>query len=96
MYIILTVNDDKQAPDIINEIDILKFIGWIKSAQREVTSDAIKHCLEVCGFPTDDYVVTSQNSDEEFQMLFKKISVNCSSNEYIEADNNLATSEEVR
>ena len=52
------------------------------------------YCFEKCGFPTDDYVATSQDSDEELQM-FNKISVNCSSDEHIEADNNLATSEVV-
>ena len=84
-----------RASDIINKIDILKVTGWIKSPWREVTSDNIKYCIEKCGFPTDDYVATSQDSDEEFQMLFNEISMSCSSDEYIEADNNLATSEEV-
>ena len=47
----------------------------------------MKHCFEKCGFPTDDYVVTAQNSDEEFEMLFNEISENCSIDEYIEAAN---------
>ena len=66
-------DDYKRASVVINEIDILKVIGWVKSAWREVTSDTIKHCFEKCGFPTDDYVPTSQDSDEEFQMLFNEI-----------------------
>ena len=53
-YVILRVDDNKRASDIINEINILKVIGWVKSAWREVTSDTIKHCFEKCGFPTDD------------------------------------------
>ena len=40
-------------------------------------------------------IASSQDSDEELQILFKEISVNCSSDDYIKADNNLATSEEV-
>ena len=87
-YIISRMDDDKRVSDIINETDVLKFIVSIKSAWRKVTSDATKHCFERCRFPTDDYVVTSQDSDEEFQMLFKEISVNCSSDKYIETDNN--------
>ena len=53
--------------------------------------NTIKHCFENFSFPTDDYVATAQDSDEEFEMLFNEISENCS----VEVDNTLATSEEV-
>ena len=66
-----------------------------KSAWREVTSETIKHCFEICGFPTDDYVATAQDNDEEFEMLFNEISENCSIDEYVEVDNTLEISEEV-
>ena len=89
------MDDNKRASDIINEINILKVINWIKSAWREVTSDTIKHCFEKRGFPNDDYVATVQDSDEEIEMLFNEISENCSIDEYVEEDNTLATSEEV-
>ena len=89
------MGNNKPASDTINEITILKVIGWVKSAWREVTTDTIKHCFEKCGFPTDDYVATAQDSDEEFEMLFNEISENCSIDEYVEVDNTLATSEEV-
>ena len=80
----------KRASDIINKINILKVIGWVISAWREVTSDTIKHCFEKCGFPTDDYVAMAQDSDEEFEMLYNEISENCSIGEYVEVDNTLA------
>ena len=86
-YVILRVDDNKRASDIINEINILKVIGWAKSAWREVISVTIKHCFEKCGFPTDDYIATAQDSDEEFEMLFSKIEKNCSTDEYVEVDN---------
>ena len=85
LLIILRADYDKRAFDIINEIDILKVIDWIKSTWRDVIL-CIKNCFENCGFPTDDYVVTSQDSDEEFLMLFNEISVTCSSDDYIEAN----------
>ena len=94
-YVISRVDDNKRASDIINEINILKVIGWVKSAWREVTSDTIKHCFEKCGSPTDDNAATAQDSDEEFEMLFNEISENCSIDEYVEVDNTLETSEEV-
>ena len=80
----------KRASDIINKINILKVIGWVISAWREVTSDTIKHCFEKCGFPTDDYVAMAQDSDEEFEMLYNEISENCSIGENVEVDNTLA------
>ena len=55
----------------------------------------IKHCFEKCGFPTDNYVATAQDSDEEFEIIFNEISDNFSIDEYFEVDNTLATSEEV-
>ena len=94
-YVISRVDNNKQASNIINEINILKVIGWVKSAWKEFTSDTMKHCFEKCGFPTDDYVATAQDSDDEFEMLFNEISENCSIDEYIEADNTSATSEGV-
>ena len=64
---------------IINKVTIiLKVIGWVKSAWRKVTSDTIKHCFEKCGFSTKDYIATTEDSDEEFEMLFIEISENCS------------------
>lgn len=52
-YRISRVHENKRVPDITKAVDISKFIGWFKSAWREVTSNTIKHCLEKCGFPTD-------------------------------------------
>ena len=60
------MNDNKRAFDI-NEIKVLKIIGWAKSAWTEVTSDTIKHCFEKCGFHSDDYVAMSQDNDEELK-----------------------------
>ena len=94
-YVISRVDDNKGAANIINEINTLKVIGWIKSAWRGVTSDTIKHCFEKCGFPTDDYVATARYSDEDCEIQFNEIPENCSIDEYVDVDNNLATSEEV-
>ena len=94
-YVILRVDDNKRTSNIINKMNISKVICWVKSARREVTNDTIKHCFEKCGFPTDSYVATAQDSDKEFEMLFNEISKNCSIDEYVEVDNTLAASEEV-
>ena len=67
------MDDNKWASDIFNKINILKVIGWVKSTWREVTPDTIKNCFQKCGFPSDDYVATAQDSDQEFEMLFNEI-----------------------
>ena len=51
MYVISRKDNNKRASDIINKIEILKVIGWVKSVWSEVISDTIKHCFEKCGFP---------------------------------------------
>ena len=84
-----------RAPDIIKAVDILKVIGWVKSAWEEVTPDTIKHCFEKCSFPTEDYAAVPSDFDEEFQTLFTEISADCSVDEYLDADNSTATCEEV-
>ena len=78
-----------RAPDIIKAVDILKVIGWVKSAWEEVTPDT------KCGFPTEDYAAVSSDFDEEFQTLFNEISTYCSVDEYLDSDNSTATCEEV-
>ena len=44
-YVISRVDENMRAPDIKAD-DILKVIGLVKSAWKEVTSDTIKHCLK--------------------------------------------------
>ena len=56
--------------------------------------DTIKRYFEKCGFSINDYVATAKDSDEEFEFLFNKISEKCSIEEYVEADNTLATPKE--
>ena len=94
-YVISRVDENMRAPDIIKAVDILKVIGWVKSAWEEVTPDTLKHCFEKRGFPTEDYAAVSSDFDEEFQTLFNEISADCSVDEYLDADNSTATCEEV-
>ena len=90
-HVISRVDDNKQAFDIINKINILKVICWVKSTWREVTSDTIKYCFEKCGCSTNDYVALAQDSEQQFEMLFNEISKNCSIDEFAAVDNTLAT-----
>lgn len=66
---------------------------WLKPV-RENLCDTIKRYFQKCGFSIDDYVATTQDSEEEFKMLFNKMWEKCSIDEYVEADKTLATPEE--
>ena len=40
-FVISRINDNVKATDIIQEVDVLKAISWIKSAWDEVSEEAI-------------------------------------------------------
>ena len=42
------INDNVKATDIIQEVDVLKAISWIKSG--EVSKETIVNCFKKCGF----------------------------------------------
>ena len=44
------INDNAKATDIIQEVDILKAITWIKSVWGEVSEETIVNCFKKCGF----------------------------------------------
>ena len=49
-FVILRINDNAKATNIIQEVDILKAITWIKSAWGEVSEETIVNCFKKCGF----------------------------------------------
>lgn len=63
------MDDDKGKLDIINEVDTLKVIDWVKTTWIEATRNTIKYYFEKCGLPTDHYEAMSLDCDEEFHCL---------------------------
>ena len=49
-FVITRINDNVKATDIIQEVDVLKAISWIKSAGGEVSEETIVNCFKKCGF----------------------------------------------
>ena len=49
-FVISRINDNAKATDIIQEVDVLKAISWIKSAWGEVSEETIVNCFKRCGF----------------------------------------------
>ena len=49
-FVISRINDNVKATDIIQEVDALKAISWIKSAWGEVSEETIVKCSKKCEF----------------------------------------------
>ena len=49
-FVISRFNDNVKATDIIQEVDVLKAISWLKSAWDEVLEETIVNCFKKCGF----------------------------------------------
>ena len=49
-FVISRINDNVKATDIIQEVDVLKAISWIKSAWGEASEETIVNCFKKCGF----------------------------------------------
>ena len=84
-----------KATDIIQEVDVLKAISWIKSAWGEVSEETIVNCFKNCGFRKSqpDVQLTDFAEEEEFESLVKEFSTDVSAAEYIDFDQEVVTSQ---
>ena len=94
-FVISRINDNVKATDIIQEVDVLKAISWIKSAWGEVSEETIVNCFKKCGFRKSqpDVQLTDFAEEEEFESLVKELSANVSATEYIDFDREVVTSQ---
>ena len=65
--------NDVKVTDIIQEVDVLKAISWIKSAWGEVSEETICNCFKKCGFRKSqpNARLTDFAEEEEFESLVK-------------------------
>ena len=94
-FVISRINDNVKATDIIQEVDVLKAISWIKSAWGEVSEETIVNCFKKCGFRKSqpDVQLTDFAEEEEFESLVKELSTDVSAAEYIDFDREVVTSQ---
>ena len=85
-FVISRINDNVKATDIIQEVDVLKAVSWIKSALGEVSEEPIVNCFKKSGFRKSqpDVQLTDFAEKEEFESLVKELSTNVSAAEYID------------
>ena len=74
-FVILRINDNVKATDIIQEVDVLKAISWIKSAWGEVSEETIVNCFKNCGFRKSqpDVQLTDFTEKKVFENLVKEL-----------------------
>ena len=89
------INNSVKAKDIIQEVDVLKAISWIKFARRKVSNQTVITCFHKCRFWKErhDLQVLDQEEEEEFVNLVKEPSSNVSLPDYIDFDMEVATSQ---
>ena len=92
-FVISRINDNVKATDIIQEVDVLKTISWIKSG--EVSKETIVNCFKKCRFRKSqpDVQFTDFAEEEEFESLVKELSTDVSAAEYIDFDREVVISQ---
>ena len=70
-------------------------MGWVTAAWKELTTGTIKHCFGKYSFPSNCYQSSSPDCYEELHLLSNEILVSCSTVNYVNADNSIATYEKI-
>ena len=93
-YVLLRINDNAYAAEIVQDLNILMAIRWVQRAWKDVTPSTVKRCFEKCGFREgDDELMEDIDKDEEFSVLVKELSSDVSPDKYIVFDAELAAAE---
>ena len=83
--------------EIIQEVDVLRAISWIKAAWKKISDQTITNCFRKCGFlnkAQDGAVQTTldQDEDEEFANLVKELAGDVDPDDYVDFDKDIASS----
>ena len=95
-FVISRINDNVKATDIIQEVDVLKAIYWVKSARGEVSQETIVNCFKKYEFRKSQpgvQLVSQEEDEEEFESLVKGLSTDVSAAGYIDFDRDIVTSQ---
>ena len=96
-HVIARISNDRSAPDIAKEVDILQAITWVAAAWKEVSETTIKNCFAKCGIVQQVAENDESKLDDKFAELFKEITEineaesNFTAEEYIDFDNEISS-----
>ena len=86
-FVISRIDDNRKASEIIQELDVLKEISWIKAVWGKVFDQTVTNCFRKCSFcnKAQDGVAQTldQDEDEEFANLVKKLTGDVDPDDYM-------------
>ena len=89
-FVISRIDDNRKASAIIQEVDVLKAISWIKAAWEEVSNQIVINCFRQCGFrnkaENGDVQTLDPEEDEEFANLVKELAIDVDPDDYVDYD----------
>ena len=94
-HVLSRVEPGAKASDIVKGVDVLKTIGWIMEAWKEVKASTIEKCFVKCGFSEDlfETIIVDDDDDDRFSELQSLINgVVSDYADYLEQDENAPTS----
>ena len=95
-FVISQIDHNKKASEIIQEVDVLKAISWVKAAWEGVSDQTVTNCFRKCNFrnKAQDGVVQTldQDEDEEFANLVKELAGDVDPDDYVDFDQDIASS----
>ena len=94
-YVVSQIDKSKNTSKITQDVNIAKAIYWLQVAPRDVSTETIINCYQICGFGQESVnSITNDNEiDEEFESLLTqpceddKITIE----DFITFDDNLTT-----
>ena len=94
-YVVSQIDEGKNTSEIIHDVNIAKAIYWLQVARRDVSTETIINCFQICGFGQESVnSITNDNEiDEEFESLLTqpceddKITIE----DFVTFDDNLTT-----
>ena len=87
-FVISRTDDNRKASEIIQKVDVLKTISWIKAAWEEVSDRTVTNCFRKCGFCIEAQhgIVQPLDQDEEFANVTKELAGNVDPDDYVDFD----------
>ena len=90
-FVISRIDSTRKASEIIQEVDVLKAISWIKTAWEEIIN-----CFRKCGFRNKaqdgDVQILDQDENEEFAKLVKELAGDVDPDDHADFDKDIASS----
>ena len=94
-FAVSRTDDNSKASEIIQEVDVLNAISYIKGAWEEVSDQTVINCFRKCGFRNKvqdgDVQTLDQDENEELANLVKELAGDVNPDDYMDFDKDIAS-----